>query len=438
MCKSKNRLSNGVTEPSSTMAKQRRSTSQKTVKSQKSSTSTDPLSSFSNYNSIQSTGSSYYNRDSWATASNSGSRADRSPLSRLRDNLPEQPHIYDISEISAATHNFSMKPFSSSSTSTSWRCTVRGQEVMLIQRKFRRRLIDVAELGERLALICRSHHSSLVKLKGASITKNNYIYLVYEFIHGGNLAECLRNPRNPSFTVLSDWMSRVKIAHDIAHGLDYIHHSTGLGRNFVHNHIKSSSIIITDGLNPKICHFGTADLCGEIKSGDSEEGLDSKSKGKTELKRPGSGEMKLEGTRGYMAPEFKRMGLPSEKTDVYAFGVVILELLSGREPMKYKFDEQWGGYVRESLIETAKEAVAEGGGGGVRRWVDKRMKDSYPVEVVERLVKLALECVSEDPGNRPDMGWVVVRISQWYLESQTWVEKMGGLPTDFSVSLAPR
>lgn len=433
MCKTK-KVAKDVTEPrpapsssSSVPTMPRKSSSQKSNKLQKSSSS-NPSSSASLYNSIPTTGSSYYNKDSWKTTSSSSSG--KAPLSGLRASLPEKPHVYDVSEIISATDNFSLKPFSSSSSSTSWRCLVRDQEVILIQRKFRRPM-NISQLVDRLALICRSHHSSLVKLKGASIS-GNYIYQVYDYIQGASLAECLRNPRNPHFTVLSNWMSRMKIASDIAHGLDYIHHNSGLGFNFVHNHIKSTSIIITSTLNAKICHFGTAELCGEIVAKD-----DLPDQGSKDYRRSGSGRMKFEGTKGYMAPEFQETGIATQKTDVYAFGVVILELLSGKEALKYHVDEDTGAYVRMSVIETARDA-AEEGGGGVRRWVDKRMKDSYPVEVAEKLVRLGLECVAKDPGERPDMGRVVGLISQLFLQSEAWVERMGGFPTDFSVSLAPR
>lgn len=438
MCKTKKSVKD-VIEPrpaaaagtSSAPTMSRKSSSKKSDKSQKSSSS-NPSSSVSLYNSIPSTGSSYYNRDSWRTTSSSsfdkGKKAH--PLSKFRASLPEQPHVYDVSEIISATNNFSLKPFSSSSSSTSWRCLVRDQEVILIQRKFRRPM-NISELVDRLALICRSHHSSLVKLKGASVS-GNYIYQVYDYIQGASLAECLRNPRNPNFTVLSNWMSRVKIATDIADGLDYIHHKSGLGFDFVHNHIKSTSIIVTSSLDAKICHFGTAALCGEIVENDESPAQSSK-----EFRRSGSGRMKLEGTRGYMAPEFQDTGVATQKTDVYAFGVVLLELLSGTEALKYDVDEETGGYVRLSVIDTARDA-AEEGGGGVRRWVDKRMKDSYPVEVAEKLVRLGLECVGKDPNERPDMGRVAGWISQLYLQSEVWIQKMGGLPTDFTVSLAPR
>ncbi|KAK3232478.1 hypothetical protein Dsin_004359 [Dipteronia sinensis] len=216
----------------------------------------------------------------------------------------------------------------------------------------------------------------------------------------------------------------MKVATDLSHGLDYIHNFSGLNSNVIHNHIKSSSIIITEHeseqpICAKFCHFGTAELCGEV-----EENRDGKVK-------------KIEGTRGYMSPEFQVSGIATQKCDVYAFGVVLLELLSGKEALRFVIDEGSGGYERISVIENASHAVAGPGGGGVRKWVDRRLKDSYPVEVAEKMVALGLQCVDENPEKRPDMGKVAGLVSRLYLESKTWAERIG-LPTDFSVSLAPR
>ncbi|CAN0885087.1 Probable serine/threonine-protein kinase PBL28 [Linum grandiflorum] len=121
-----------------------------------------------------------------------------------------------------------------------------------------------AEKHELLSVICRSNHVTVVRLLGASIS-GDYIYLVYEFVKGANLADCLRNVRNPDFTVLSSWISRIRIAADLAHTLDYVHNKTSLNMNLVHNHFSNSSVIVTEpSLNAKICHFGTAQLCGEV------------------------------------------------------------------------------------------------------------------------------------------------------------------------------
>ncbi|PRQ58772.1 putative protein kinase RLK-Pelle-LysM family [Rosa chinensis] len=352
------------------------------------------------------------NNSSYGNFSKSSTSSSVASLKSLRSSLPENPVIYDTSEISSSTNNFLNHRLSSSTASSSWRCTLRGKDAVVFQRKSRTP-IDLPDLQQSLSLISRSHHSSLIKLLGASLS-GSYVYLVYEFVAGASLADCLRNPNNPSYTVLSTWLSRLQIATDLAHGLDYIHRCSGLGSGLVHNHIKSSSIIVTEAtLNAKICHFGTAELCGESRA---------RSK-------------KVEGTRGYMAPEFQVSGVVTQKCDVYAFGVVILELVSGEEPLKYKMEVEDGGYKRVSVIETAREAVKSV--GGVRRWVDRRLKDSFPMEVAEKMVQVALECVEDDPERRPDMGRVAGLVSKLFLESQKWAENIG-LPTDISVSLAAR
>lgn len=290
--------------------------------------------------------------------------------------------------------------------------------------------MDTAQLSERLSVICKSHHSSIIKLLGASIS-GSCIYLVYQHVKGASLSECLRSSLNPSFTLLSNWLSRMKVASDIAHGLDYIHNCTGQNSGFVHNHIKTSSILVAeDSMNARICQFGTAELCGEVAG---EENLDPEdSADGRKHQRKGSSTVKLEGTRGYMSPEFVSTGIATQRSDVYAFGVVILELFSGEEVLKYEFHD---GYRRRfSVIDRAREAVA---GGDVRRWIDNRLKDSYPVDVAEKMVNLGLECVEDDPCKRPDMGKAALLISKLFMDSETWVKRFV-VPVDISISMAPR
>lgn len=381
------------------------------------------------------------------TTTTSSTLSNRTSLSNLRDSLSQNPNVYDISEIRTATNNFLSKRHSSSSSSTAcWRCDLRNNNTIIFQRKFRRK-IEMSQLKEQLSVICRSNHSSVVKLLGASIS-GDYIYLVYEFIPGANLSNCLRNSKNPNFTVLSTWVSRMQVAADLAYGLDYIHNKTGLNISLVHNHIKSSSIIITEpSFNAKICHFGCAQLCGEAdenemmmkkksKIGEITELDDDRSlKGSKELARSNSGIMQFEGVRGYMSPEYQATGIATQKSDVYAFGVVLLELLSGKEPYKYKYDKSRGDYMRESVIETARAAI--GDRGGLRRWIDGRLKDSFPVEVAEKMTRVGLDCVEVDPDKRPDMGRVAGKISRWYLESRKWAEDLR-FSDQITVSLAPR
>lgn len=362
------------------------------------------------------TSSSYLLDTSVATTSLSG----RASLSSLRDNLPESTKVYDFSEIRAATNNFLAKRHStSSSSSQSWRCVLSGKDVVVFQRKLRKSMTKPAVM-QKLSVISKGHFTSIVKLLGISIS-GEHIFLVYEFVQGSDLGLCLRSKINPDFTVLSTWMSRMQIATDVAHGLDYIHNTAGLSVDMVHKHVKSSAIIVTEpSFNAKICHFGAAELCGET----GEEGKQA-----------------FEGVRGYMSPEFKATGVATQKSDVYAFGVVILELLTGQEPLRHKLDRSSGTHRLISVIETAREAV-EGGGeetveGRLRRWIDRRLRDSFPVEAAERLTRVALQCVQEDPNKRPEMKWVAGKISKVYLASRVWSERVR-VPTEISVSLAPR
>ncbi|KAK4440717.1 protein LYK5 [Sesamum alatum] len=380
----------------------------------------DPFRGSSSSSSAAASTSSYRLDSSIATTSVSS----RASLSSLRDTLPESAQIYDFSEIRAATNNFLGKRHSStSSSSQSWRCVVSGKDALVFQRKLRKSMTS-SDVLQKLTVISKSHFTSIVKLLGVSIS-GEHIYLVYEFVQGSDLGLCLRNRMNPDFTVLSTWMSRMQIATDVAHGLDYIHNTAGLSIDMVHKHVKSSGIIVTEpSFNAKICHFGAAELCGETRED-----------------VPQAAERQFEGVRGYMSPEFKATGVATQKSDVYAFGVVILELMTGEEPVRYKFDRRSGNHRLISVIETAREAV-EGGGeeaveGRLRRWADKRLRDSFPVEVAEKLTRVALQCVQEDPDKRPDMKWVAGKISKLYLASKIWADRVK-FPTEISVSLAPR
>ncbi|KAG0488352.1 hypothetical protein HPP92_007163 [Vanilla planifolia] len=156
--------------------------------------------------------------------------------------------------------------------------------------------------------------------------------------------------------------------------------------------------------------------------------------------------MKIKGTREYLAPELIAGGSVSRMSDVFAFGVVILELISGQEPVKYRFDRVRKEYESVSVVETARQVLkAEGSADEeeaerrkrVRQWVDRRLRDSFPVEVVEKLMVVATRCVEEEATRRPNMTTVAGKISKLLLESKEWAERVKA-PVDISVSLAPR
>ncbi|XP_008775350.2 lysM domain receptor-like kinase 3 [Phoenix dactylifera] len=372
-------------------------------------------------------------------------------LHDLRLSLRDKgPILYSFTEILAATNSFLSPPLSSSSSS--WRCSLRGADATVVRRPFRG---DAAALPARLAALCRSNHTAVARLLGASLA-GDHLYLVYEYVPGATLADCLRNPRNPSFSPLSSWLSRVQVAADLAQGLEYIHHySAGTStqspapperrrpRGTVHDRIKSSAVIVTEhGFRAKICHLGAAELAGDVPV-DDEETESGEIASASTPRRSETRATRIEGTRGYIAPELIAGGRISRRSDVFAFGVVLLELLSGEEPLRYRYDRESGGLERISIIETARRAAEEEEVEErymrVRGWVDRRLRDSFPVEAAEKLIQVALRCVEAEAeaGRRPDMIWVAGKLSKQLIEAKAWDEKVR-VPADFSVSLAPR
>ncbi|CAL9749147.1 unnamed protein product [Musa acuminata subsp. burmannicoides] len=373
--------------------------------------------------------------NSFPSSGSKASSSSVSSLTSLREALPDPPVLYTFSELCSATGNFHSNRLPAAKSG--WRCSLRGKDAVVFQRRFHGP--DPAALPARLAALARSHHSSLVHLLGASLA-GDHVYVVHEFAPGASLTDCLRNQRNPNFTPLSTWISRMQVASDLAHGLEYIHlHSS------IHNRLKSSSVLVTEpGFRARICHFGAADLADEIPPATAEEDgkADSITPPPPGIRRTGSRRMRIEGSRGYMAPELLAGGSISRRSDVFAFGVVLLELISGDEPLKFSMGRGDGSeFQRVSLIDTAREVIgAEEEGerrGRMRQWVDRRLRDSYPVETAEALIQVALQCVEAEAAARPDMTWVAGRVSKLFLDSEAWAETVKP-PTEFSVSMAPR
>jgi hypothetical protein len=143
-------------------------------------------------------------------------------------------------------------------------------------------------------------------------------------------------------------------------------------------------IVSNPGLRARLTHFGAAELAAPADASKVED---------SPYAAPGSSE-------------------PSHEADVYSFGVLLLELLSGEEPARYRFDRGTKEFQRVSVLETAAVAAVE---SGVRNWVDRRLGYSFPVSAAERLVEVALRCAAAE--DRSDNTWVAGKVSNVYLES---------------------
>ncbi|CAL1370063.1 unnamed protein product [Linum trigynum] len=352
-----------------------------------------------------------------------------SELSRASSSATGSSFFFTISSSSSSS---SPAP---SSTASSYRCTFRGKDTIGFRRSFPPN-ITPEKLKQRLSLIGSIRHANVVQLMGASISDKEprVVDLMYGFVNSPTLSNCLNNHNanvnNLYSLYVSTWQSRIEIALGVARGLNYIHHMTGFDAVLVHNRIKSSNIILTFRSNnnntstaisqqpgvvrPLICKFGLAQAAGEAAADDDNQ---IGSWPTTMASIPESEEEE----NPYFSPELRRHEgtLATQKSDVYAFGMLLLELLSGAEPVAYyHYDEEENVHVRMSIVETARETLAGEDDERVRGWVDGRLIGFIPVKVAEKAMRVALHCLSEDPESRPDMGFVEGVICDCWINSK--------------------
>lgn len=209
-------------------------------------------------------------------------------------------------------------------------------------------------------------HQNLVALEGYYWTPSLQL-LIYEFVSGGSLYRLLHEASDDN--VLS-WNERFDIILGTAKGLAHLHQS-----NTIHYNIKSSNILIDCNGQPKVGDYGLARLLPML----DRYVLSSK----------------IQSALGYMAPEFAcRTVKITEKCDVYGFGVLILEVVTGKRPVEYMEDDV------AVLCDMVRAAVEE---GRAEECIDGKLRGNFPAEEVIPVLKLGLICTSHVPSNRPDM-----------------------------------
>ncbi|KAG0477361.1 hypothetical protein HPP92_014202 [Vanilla planifolia] len=212
-------------------------------------------------------------------------------------------------------------------------------------------------------IISRLRHRNLVQLVGWYHGKGE-LMLVYEFLPNGSLHDYLYHPNK-----FLPWPLRYKAALGLASALLYLHEE---GRNVVHRDVKPSNVMLDASFNAKLGDFGLARLINH------ERGMQT---------------TVLAGTMGYLAPECISAGKASKKSDVYAFGVVVLELVCGRRPVDSKNETDQGG-----LVGWLWELY---GDGRALEAVDRRLNSDFNLDEMERLLIIGLWCAHPDSGLRP-------------------------------------
>ncbi|GMI99967.1 hypothetical protein HRI_003666000 [Hibiscus trionum] len=231
------------------------------------------------------------------------------------------------------------------------------------------------EFKAEIAIISRIHHRHLVSLVGYCISKNRRL-LVYDYVPNNNLYFHLHGEGIP----VLDWAKRVKIAAGAARGIAYLHEDCD--PRIVHRDIKSSNILLDNNFEARVSDFGLAKLA-----------LDANTHITT----------RIMGTFGYMAPEYASSGKLTEKSDVFSFGVVLLELITGRKPVDGS--QPLGD---ESLVEWARPLLSHAlDSEEFKGLADPKLGGDYVESEMFRMIEAATACVRHSAAKRPRMGQVV-------------------------------
>ncbi|XP_030513385.1 lysM domain receptor-like kinase 4 [Rhodamnia argentea] len=280
--------------------------------------------------------------------------------------------VYTYEELQAATKNFSSSCLIKGSV---YRGKINGDHAAI-----KRMNGNVSREAEILSKIS---HSSLIRLSGVCFDEGQWFF-VYEYAVNGPLSEWIY--QNNSEGRFLTWMQRMQIALDVATGLNYLHLFTT--PPFVHKNIKSSNILLHSDFRAKIASLGLA------RSAEGEGG-------EFALTRH------IVGTKGYMAPEYLENGLISVKLDVYAFGVLLLEMMTGKEVISLCGGENMQAYDIVSL------ALAEDGGHErLMRLIDPTMSETYPLDLAVYVVRIIKSCLKKNPVDRPSMDEIVQSLSK--------------------------
>lgn len=277
---------------------------------------------------------------------------------------------FDYLELEAATDNFSSENLiGEGGHAKVYKGCLSDGQVVAVKKLMKTEKQEEDRVGDflsELGIIAHINHPNAARLLGFSIDSG--LHLVLEFLPHGSLASVLHGGSD-----CLEWKKRFKVALGIAEGLQYLHHDCP--RRIIHRDIKASNILLNANFEAQISDFGLAKWLPENWI--------------HHIVFP------IEGTFGYLAPEYFMHGIVDEKTDVFAYGVLLLEIITGRRAVDSS---------RQSLVMWAKPLLEA---NNAKELADPRLGDDYDPIEMKHAMFTALMCIHHLPNTRPQMIRVV-------------------------------
>ncbi|XP_010509863.1 PREDICTED: protein LYK5-like [Camelina sativa] len=299
--------------------------------------------------------------------------------------------LYRFNDLQSATSNFSEVNRINGSV---YRATINGDDAAV-------KVIKGDVSSSEINLLKKLNHSNIIRLSGFCIREGTS-YLVFEYSENGSISDWLHSSDKKKTLT---WKQRVEIARDVAEALDYLHNY--VTPPHIHKNLESTNVLLDSDFRAKVSNFGVARILDE--GGD----LD------LQLTRH------VEGTQGYLAPEYVENGVITPKLDVFAFGVVVLELLSGREAVTIHKKKKEGEEGEEEEVEMLCKKINDVLGGEnvrekLKEFMDPSLGNEYPLELAYTMAQLAKSCVATDLNSRPLVSEVLTTLSMIVSSSIDW------------------